>query len=129
MPIYHVLRLRFKPETPAETIDRLYEQLQGFRDLASPDAVYVGRNLRSSDYHIGAVVVLRDEQAFQEYLYEPIHLALDRTARPHVEAAEVFDLSDDDSAGLSARLEAMSLGREQDEELEFDKLGNFPRNR
>jgi hypothetical protein len=124
--IYHVLRLKLKQDTPEETRRQVYEGLHGFREIEAVEDVLAGWSARGgSDYDLGAVIVLRDEEAFAAYLYDPIHLALDKLARPHVAAAQAFDLSDDLTPGLAARLDALGTGREQDEELSLADLGEF----
>jgi hypothetical protein len=125
--IYHVLRLKWKPDTPEETKRQLFEQLKGFESIEAVEAAFVGWNVRNpSSYDVGAIVELLDEDAFQRYLYDPVHLALDRAAIPHVREAQVFDLCEESIPGLGERLDALGTQREQDETLAFSELGDFP---
>ena len=117
--IYHVLRLKL---ADAAFVSEVIERLRNFADIEAVDQVFVGESVRGGDFDVGAIVVVSDDAAFRAYMYDPIHLELDRFVRPHLAAAQVFDLADGEAPDVGDRLVALSTGRETDPELGFSEI-------
>lgn len=110
-----------EPDIAAEALERL----RGFAAIEAVDQVFAGENVRDDSFDIGAIIVLRNEDAFARYLRDPIHLELDRFSRPYATAASVFDLAEGEPPDIGRRLAALSDARESDPELAFSEITPF----
>ncbi|WP_081639578.1 Dabb family protein [Euryhalocaulis caribicus] len=92
--IYHSVRMDLRddadPEAVQAVLDLMVELGEGLDVVQS---FVVGPDL-SEDYDIGATYVLVGYEAFRTYMYDPLHLQIDRNGLPLVQNMVSFDITD-----------------------------------
>jgi hypothetical protein len=104
--ILHIFRIRFKDNVSAEKRAELIAYSDRMRQIKSIRSVVSGYPLsfpQDACSH-AMVLTLDDEDAYRDYLNDPIHFDLERVGLPYVESVSVFDLVDPADTDLPARL-------------------------
>jgi hypothetical protein len=118
--IVHVLRFRFKDGTAEADVSACLEALRRVGQMDSVSFAAIGRHLDpAADRHThSSAFALADLDAFERYMYDPVHREADFIVHPHVTNFDVFDISDDDNPGIASDIADIQKRRlEADSEL------------
>ena len=93
--IYHGNRIKIKEGVSLEEGRAALELLEtAGREIPVVESYVVGQDV-GGDYDFGAVFVLKDLDAYWEYLVHPTHLTAERVGIPLMAKFEAFDITDD----------------------------------
>ena len=109
--IYHSLRVAFKGGVPQDRIDfALAHWRRMGEEIPAVSSYCVGRDVGGS-FHYGAVFVLKDIGAYEEYMLAPIHREMDDIGLPLVEDMVSYDLTDDSDPEIGDKIRQVHASR------------------
>jgi hypothetical protein len=92
--IFHTVRIQLRDTADAAEVERVLAMMRELGEkLDFVESFVVGPDL-SDGYDIGATYVLHGYDEFRAYLYDPLHLEIDRAGLPLVANMESFDITD-----------------------------------
>ena len=102
--IYHCIRFTLKPdvseEDKASGLARMGEHINAIPAIKSR---VVGPDF-GGEFDYGAVSVLEDLEAYEEYMNHPAHLEMDRIGLPLVDKFVSFDITDDPDPAVGDKI-------------------------
>ncbi|AFU03807.1 Dabb family protein [Nocardia brasiliensis] len=102
--IYHCIRFTLKPgiaeQDKAAGLAQMSEHINA---IPSITARIVGPDF-GGEFDYGAVTLVADLAAYEEYMNHPAHLAMDRVGLPLVDKFVSFDITDDPDPEVGARI-------------------------
>jgi hypothetical protein len=109
--IVHLLRFSFKDDTSEEDKAKVLAAMRRTAAIEPASFGTVGQDLGdpAAGYTHAYCVGIKDLEALERYLYDPVHLAGDWEIIPHVQRLSGTRLSDDMDPGLGAQIMAMHL--------------------
>ena len=116
--IYHSIRFSIKPDARKDQVDVAFEHLRKCgREIKAVESWCVGRDF-GGEFEYGALYVLKDLRAYEEYLLSPIHRKTDEVGLPVVDRIISMDLTDDEDPAIGDKSRKMHRDRfENDSEL------------
>jgi hypothetical protein len=91
---YHTVRFELRPEADPADLERVLGMMRELgRKLDVVESYVVGPDL-SKEFDIGATYVLRGYDGYKTYLYDPLHLEIDKAGLPLVKTMVSFDITD-----------------------------------
>jgi hypothetical protein len=107
--IVNVLRFSFRPEATEFDKDRVLAAMRQTASVESAEWGTVGQGLGDPDGYTHAYCVgIRDLDALERYLHDPVHLAGDYEIVPYIQRLTAARLSDDMDPGLNEKVMAMA---------------------
>ena len=126
--IYHQIRFSLKPEVSPEDLEANLERLRTLgRELDVVQSWCVGRDF-GGEFEYGAQYALPDIEAYETYMYAPLHLETDAAGLPLVDQFVSLDLSDDEDPAIGDKIADVHSRRFEDhpEVLELvEGLGSY----
>ncbi|MFD4407479.1 Dabb family protein [Nocardia sp. NPDC058499] len=102
--IYHCIRFTLKPGVSAEDeaagLAQMREHINAIPAITSR---VVGPDI-GGEFDYGAVSVLENLQAYEEYMNHPAHLEMDRVGLPLVDKFVSFDITDDPDPAVGDKI-------------------------
>jgi Stress responsive A/B Barrel Domain len=91
---YHTVRFELRPEADPAELERVLGMMRELGEkLDVVESYVVGPDL-SPEFDIGATYVLRGYDGYKTYLYDPLHLEIDKAGLPLVKTMVSFDITD-----------------------------------
>jgi Stress responsive A/B Barrel Domain len=126
--IYHQIRFSIKPGVPREDLEANLERLRRLgRELDVVQSWVVGRDF-GGEFEYGAQYALPDIEAYETYMYAPLHLETDAAGLPIVDKFVSLDLTDDEDPEIGDKIADVHSRRYEDhpEVLELvEDLGSY----
>lgn len=92
--IYHTVRIELRDDADPARVAEAVAMMKELGDkLDEVESYIIGADL-AEDYDIGATYVLKGYDAYRIYLYDPLHLEIDRAGLPLVKNMVSFDITD-----------------------------------
>jgi hypothetical protein len=127
--IFHIVRMDLRDDADPEEIERVLGMMRELGDKLDVVESFVVGPVLAEGYDVGATYVLHGYHAFRTYMYDPLHLEIDRAGLPLVAGMESFDITDaPDKVVAAARISAIHRDRINDvpglREL-FDQMESY----
>jgi Stress responsive A/B Barrel Domain len=91
---YHTVRFELRPEADPAELERVLGMMRELGEkLDVVESFVVGPDL-SPEFDVGATYVLRGYDGYKTYLYDPLHLEIDKAGLPLVKNMVSFDITD-----------------------------------
>ena len=91
---YHTVRFELRPEADRAELERVLGMMRELGEkLDVVESYVVGPDL-SKEFDVGATYVLRGYDGYKKYLYDPLHLEIDKAGLPLVKTMVSFDITD-----------------------------------
>lgn len=102
--IYHCIRFTVRTGvTEEEEAAALAQMREHITAISALEARVVGRDV-GGEFEYGAVSVLADLAAYEEYMNHPAHLAMDRVGLPLVDTFVSYDIVDDPDPEVEGKI-------------------------
>jgi hypothetical protein len=109
----HVLRLRFKDDAREQDKLGAIEAIGRIGNMESVEFAVIGQDLDNcgEGYTYSHAFAIKDLDAFERYMNDPVHRAADFDLHPYVQKLGVFDISDDMDPELAVKITDVSRRR------------------
>jgi hypothetical protein len=102
--IYHQIRFSVKPDVSRDELEASLERLRRLgRELEVIESWAVGRDF-GGEFEYGAMYALPDIQAYETYMFAPLHLQTDAAGLPLVDRFVSMDLTDDEDPAIGDKI-------------------------
>jgi Stress responsive A/B Barrel Domain len=92
---YHTVRFDIRPDADSAALERVLGMMRQLGEkLDVVESYVVGPDL-SEEYDVGATYVIRGYDGYRAYLYDSLHLEIDKAGLPLVQSMVSFDITDD----------------------------------
>jgi hypothetical protein len=109
--IYHQIRVSIRKDAPEDQVATALEYLRRMgRELDMVEFSCVGRDF-GGEFDYGALYALKDIEAYEAYLYHPLHQETDRAGLPVVDNMISQDLTDDDDPDIGVKIAELHANR------------------
>ena len=111
--IMHVLRLRFRDDASESEKLGAKQAIGRIGAMESVEFAVVGQDLDNcgEGYTYAHAFALKDLDAFERYMSDPVHRAADFDLHPYVQKLAAFDISDDPDPELAEKIADVSRRR------------------
>jgi hypothetical protein len=101
---YHTVRFDIRPNADSAELDRVLGMMRQLGEkLEVVESYVVGPDL-SEEYDVGATYVIRGYDGYRAYLYDSLHLEIDKAGLPLVQSMVSFDITDDTDPQAMAKI-------------------------
>jgi hypothetical protein len=99
--IYHTVRMQLREDADPAKVEEVMALMRELGEkVDGVDRFMVGSDL-ADDYDVSATYVLAGYDAYRTYLFDPVHLEIDRNGLPLVRNMVSFDVTDAEDAGAA----------------------------
>jgi hypothetical protein len=91
---YHTVRFELRPDADPAELRRVLGMMRELGEKLSVVESYVVGTDLSEEFDVGATYVIRGYDGYKKYLYDPLHLEIDKAGLPLVKSMVSFDITD-----------------------------------
>jgi hypothetical protein len=91
---YHTVRFELRPDADPAELEKVLTMMRELGEKLDVVASYVVGPDLSEEFDVGATYVIRGFDGYRTYLYDPLHLEIDKAGLPLVKNMVSFDITD-----------------------------------